>query len=113
MFWKIIKSRIFITLVFFVVLFLLVWFWPVKVKEYDNGVTFSAKYASYLGLEPESVFDSIINELGVEKVRLVAYWDDIEVIQNKYDFSELDWQLEKAQENDLDVIFTLGRRVPR
>lgn len=94
-------------------IFFVIWFWPAKVKDYDNGVTFSAKYARELGVDPEKVFDSIVNELGVKKIRLVAYWDDIEKVQNKYDFSDLDWQLEKAKENNMDVIFTLGRRVPR
>jgi hypothetical protein len=113
MFYKIIKSRIFITLVLLVLIFLTIWFWPAKVKEYDNGVTFSAKYARELGLEPEPLLDSIINDLKIKKIRLVAYWDEIEQLQNEYDFSDLDWQIEKAEENDLEVILTLGRRVPR
>lgn len=113
MFFKIIKSRIFITLAFFILIFIVGWNWPSKVSEYDYGSTFSAKYARELGIDPEKTFDAMTDELGIKKVRLIAYWDDIESIQGQYDFSDLDWQMKKAEEKDLEVILTVGRRVPR
>ena len=113
MFKRLLKSRIFISIVFIFLVGATIWFWPSKIKDYDNGVTFSSKYAIELGLDPKDVFDAMTDELGIKKVRLVAYWDEIEGVQDSYDFSDLDWQMEKAQEKNLDVIFTLGRRVPR
>ena len=110
---KIIKNKISITISILVIIFIIGWNWPSKETKYDYGVTFSSKYARELGVDPESVFDSMVSELGIKKVRLVAYWDEIEKVQGQYDFSDLDWQVEKAEELDLDVIFTLGRRVPR
>lgn len=82
-------------------------------SKYNYGVTFSAKYARELGLDPQETFDVITDELGVNKIRLVAYWDEIEHTKDTYDFSDLDWQIKKAEEKDLTVILAVGRRVPR
>lgn len=112
-FLKIIKSRTFITIAVLLLVFLVAWNWPSQETEYDYGVTFSSKYSRELGVDPELVFDSMVEELGIKKVRLVAYWDEIEKAQGQYDFSDLDWQVERAEELNLEVIFTLGRRVPR
>ena len=113
MFLKIIKSRIFLTLVSLILLFVVAWNWPSEETSYDYGVTFSAKYARELGVDPQKTFNAMVNELGIKKVRIVAYWDDIEKVPGQYDFSDLDWQMEKAEQNDLEIIFTVGRRVPR
>jgi len=113
MFLKIIKSKITITVSILALIFIIGWNWPSKAFEYDYGVTFSSKYARELGVDPKAVFDSMVNELGIKKVRLVAYWDEIEKVQGQYDFSDLDWQVERAEELGLDVILTVGRRVPR
>jgi hypothetical protein len=110
---KILKSKKFILTVVLLTL-IFVWFnWPSEITEYNYGVTFSAKYARELGLDPEETFDAIINDLGINKVRLVAYWDEIEHEKDVYDFSDLDWQMKKAEENNLSVILAVGRRVPR
>lgn len=113
MFKKILKSKIFIAFILLVAIYLVGWFWPAKPSVYDYGVTFSSKYVRQLSLDPQKVFDAMTDDLGVKKVRLVAYWDEIERDQDKYDFSDLDWQLQKAKEKDLEVILSLGRRVPR
>ena len=33
-----------------------------------------------MGLDPRAVFLSALNELGVKKLRLVAYWQEIEIV---------------------------------
>ncbi len=110
---KFIKSKIFIGFISFLIIILIAWFWPSKQTQYDFGVTFSSKYSKELGLDSKKVFDSITDELGIKKIRLVAYWDEIEKVKDQYNFDDLDWQLEKALQKDLEVILTVGRRVPR
>ena len=77
------------------------------------GVTYSNRYAEALGLDPHATYEAILNDLGVRKIRLPVYWDQIETSPGKYDFSELDWQLEMAAERHAEVILVVGQRVPR
>ncbi len=112
-FKRIIKSRKFILTVVFLILFTVAVNWPSEMTKYDYGVTFSAKYARELNLDPVKTFDAIINDLDIKKIRLVAYWDEIEKVKDVYDFTSLDWQIKKAEENDLHIILAIGRRVPR
>ena len=77
------------------------------------GVTYSDRYARALGLDPHRAFEAMLGDLGVKKVRLPVYWDQIETAEGQYDFSELDWQLATAAEHHADVILVVGQRVPR
>lgn len=77
------------------------------------GMSFNTLYAEELGLEPREVFDAFIDELGVRHFRLAAHWPMVEPERNVYDFSELDYQLARAKEVGADVIFAVGRRLPR
>jgi hypothetical protein len=77
------------------------------------GATFISDYAEKLGVDPKETLDAIINDLGVKHLRLVSYWDDIEAEQGVYDFSNLDWQMDKAEAGGVKVSLTLGLRQPR
>lgn len=103
--------------VFIVILaiFLLLWYKPGRNLEIDYGVTFSDKYSKELGLNPKDVLRESLDDLGIKKFRLVAYWNDIQVNQNTFDYSNLDWQLDMIEKNNpnAEVILSIGRRVPR
>lgn len=82
-------------------------------KPIEYGVTFSQKYASELELDWKKVYLEILDDLEVKNIRLVAHWDLVETEQNKFDFSDLDWQMDKANQYNAKIIFAIGRRVPR
>jgi len=85
-----------------------------KVQEDVNyGVTFSKRYSDQLELNWQQVYLSILDDLEVKNIRLVAYWDDVEGVRDEYDFSDIIWQLDQAEIRDVNVIMTLGRKVPR
>ncbi|OGL31230.1 hypothetical protein A3F37_02575 [Candidatus Saccharibacteria bacterium RIFCSPHIGHO2_12_FULL_41_12] len=77
------------------------------------GVTFVPRYARYYGLDPKEVMDGAIKDLVIRNFRLVSYWSDIEKKQGEYDFSELDWQFQKAEESNSKVSLAIGLRQPR
>ena len=78
------------------------------------GVTFSWPYAqNELGLDPREVYLAILDDLKVDRVRLSAYWNEVEVEKDKYDFTNLDWQVSEAQKRDVKVVLAVGRRLPR
>lgn len=99
-----------IIIVFFVYINL-----PVKavIDEPKLGVTFSARYASDIGLNPKESYLAMLNELKIKHIRLPVYWDIIEKEDGKYDFTELDWQLEQARQHNAEIILVIGRKVPR
>ncbi len=76
------------------------------------GVSFIPDYASSLGVDPQQTMDALLN-IGVRQFRLVSYWSDIEQTPGQYDFSQLDWQFQKAEAKHASIILTLGLRQPR
>jgi hypothetical protein len=77
------------------------------------GATFIPDYARSFGLDPGETMDAIIDDLGIKHLRLVSYWENGEAVQGIYDFSFLDWQMEKAHASGVKVSLAIGLRQPR
>ena len=84
-----------------------------KQSELEYGVTFSQKQAQNLGLEWRQVYLSIFDDLGVKKVRLPAYWDEIERQEGSFFWEDLDWQLSEAEKRNVEIVLAVGARLPR
>jgi len=84
-----------------------------KPSSVEWGITFSKKYAIDLGLDWQEVFSVLLYDLGVKRIRLIAYWDDIEKEKGEYDFSDLDWQMKNVEHKGIETILAVGRRLPR
>ncbi len=90
--------------------------WYIAKHEHEPlklGATFIPSYARYFDLEPQTTLRAIFSDLGVRQIRLVSYWEDIEPVQGKYDFSDLDWEFKMAQEYGANVSLSIGLRQPR
>ncbi|MDD4271217.1 MAG: beta-galactosidase [Patescibacteria group bacterium] len=81
--------------------------------ELEYGVTFSKKQAESLGLDWQRIYLSILDDLGVKKIRLPAYWDEIENQEGVYSWEDLDWQINRAGERQSEIILAVGARLPR
>ncbi len=77
------------------------------------GASFNTLYARELGLDWKKVYVEMLEDLGVKHLRLAAHWNMVEPENDEFNFEELDFQLAKAEENGIDVIFGVGRRLPR
>lgn len=77
------------------------------------STTFIPSYAEWLGVEPKETMQALIDDLGFRHFRLVSYWKDIEREQGTYDFSNLDWQFEKAEDSGSKITLAIGLRQPR
>ena len=77
------------------------------------GMSFNTPYARELGLDWQAAYDAILDELGVRQLRLAAHWPMVEPIPNVYNFAELDHQIARAEEVGAEVVFAVGRRLPR
>lgn len=76
------------------------------------GATFSQQQCEYFGLDWKKAYESIAS-MDFEFLRLGVYWSRIEKERGKYDFSELDWQLQLALEKKIKVLLTVGMKAPR
>jgi Beta-galactosidase len=80
--------------------------------RYYLGTTFSPLQCYYMGLDFRQAFNAIAT-LGLDRIRLGAYWNVIEQQPGVYDFSELDWLLEQCAAHQIEVALSLGMKVPR
>ncbi|PIZ61697.1 hypothetical protein COY17_03815 [Candidatus Saccharibacteria bacterium CG_4_10_14_0_2_um_filter_52_9] len=81
-------------------------------KPLQLGVSFIPAYAESLGVDPQQTMDGLL-DIGVKNFRLVSYWDQIEQTHGSYDFTQLDWQFQKAEARHAKIILTVGLRQPR
>jgi hypothetical protein len=77
------------------------------------GSSFIPAYAESLGLEPQETMQALIDDVGVRHFRLVSYWNQLEPTEGQYDFSQLDWQFQKAEKANAKISLSLGLRQPR
>jgi len=77
------------------------------------GVTFSSFHAKELGLDWKEVYSAALDDLGVRKLRIPAYWPDAEPSRDVEDWSDLDYQIREAKARDATIVLAIGRRLPR
>jgi hypothetical protein len=82
-------------------------------NELTYGATFSKKQAQSLGLDWRKIYLSIFDDLKVSKIRLPAYWDEIEAQEGNFFWQDLDWQIEEAAKRGAEIILAAGARLPR
>ncbi len=84
-----------------------------KPEKITYGMSFNVMYAKELSLDWKETYDAILTDLGVRHLRLAAHWPMVEPEAGNYNFSELDYQVEKAELVGADVVLAVGRRLPR
>jgi len=108
--------KIILLLLILVIIVFVLYFFIGKVKPVEKvewGVSFSKRYAIDLGLDWQKTFLAILDDLKVKKIRIIAYWDEIEKEQGIYDFNDLDWQVDEVEKRGGEIILAVGRRMPR
>jgi len=84
-----------------------------EAAEIKWGTAFDPYYAEYLGLDWQRTYLSLLDEVGVDHLRLVAFWDAVEPEDNQLNFERLDFQVEEAEKRGVKLIIAIGRRLPR
>ena len=82
-------------------------------NELQYGVTFSKRQAESLGLDWKKVYSDMFTDLRVKKIRLSAYWNEVEEKNNSYYWDDIDWQVKTAEENGAEIVLAVGGRLPR
>ncbi len=107
------KVLVFFLIILFFILFLLSRGYIYNKDDLEYGLTFSHKQAISLGLDWKEAYLAILDDLGVKKLRLAAYWDVIEAEKGYYDWDYLDWQIAEAEKRGVEIILAVGGRLPR
>jgi len=112
------KNKKFIAIIIIVVIIILIIplasIRPIYEKdELSYGATFSARYVKEMGLNWQNAYIAMLDDLQVRKLRLPAYWNEIEYKNGIYNFYDLDWQIEEASQRNTEIILAVGGRLPR
>lgn len=84
-----------------------------RAKKFEYGVSFSQPYAENLGLDWKQVYEATLTDLQIKLIRLPAYWNKVNPQQDRYEFADLDYQLDLAASHNAKVVLAVGRRLPR
>ena len=84
-------------------------------EKIEWGVNFSPDFAKYLGFDARKFYVQMLNDLHPKYVRLMAYWEDLEANQGKYDLPSTDTKfiLDQSAKRGVKVILVLGHKQPR
>ncbi|MDQ7814738.1 MAG: beta-galactosidase [Patescibacteria group bacterium] len=87
--------------------------WPSKTPGVTYGMTFSRPYALELGLDPDKTLSAALDDVGIRRFRIAAYWKLLEPKEGEWDFSDLDKDIAAIGERDGKVVLALGEKLPR
>ncbi len=90
------------------------WYIAKHAKEpMQVGVTFIPTYARFFDLDAKDTMQAMIDDLGMRRFRLVSYWEEGEPQKGQYDFTDLDWEFQKAEASNSKISLAIGLRQPR
>lgn len=76
------------------------------------GTTYSHRQSAYLEMDWKENYLEVL-KMQFYSIRLGAYWDEIERIEGRFDFSVLDFQIAEARARGIPVVLTVGMKAPR
>ncbi len=87
--------------------------WPHITPNVEYGMTFSRPYAQELGLDPDVVLKTALDDVKIRRFRLAAYWKQVEPSRDTWDFADLDYQISEIGKRNGKVILAIGEKLPR
>lgn len=87
--------------------------WPRVSPQTTYGMTFSRPYADELGLDADHVLQLALDDVGIRRFRLPAYWGLLEMEEGTWDFSQLDKDIAEIGKRNGKVILAIGEKLPR
>ena len=104
-----------LVLLILVIVLLVFFFFTSSFKKPEKlvyGVSFSRFHTDELGLDWKETYLAVLNDLKVRNFRFSAHWPLTEPEDDKYNFEELDFQIQEAKKVNASVILAVGRRLP-
>lgn len=82
-------------------------------KAGQFGITWAQPYAESLGLNSQAGLIAALDDLGVRKFRIPAYWTTVEANRGNFQFKLIEEQLDEIAKRGGSAIVSLGARQPR
>jgi hypothetical protein len=79
----------------------------------DFGVSFSIKQSRDFKIDPIDTLKFLIYTVGFRRFRLMSYWNEHEAVPGRYNFDELDQQINLIKNVGGEISLCLGARQPR
>lgn len=89
------------------------WYTTAPMGDPVIGANFSCKRAEYFGQDCDAALASILDDLGVRRLRLSVYWSDVEREPFVYDWSSIDRQLNELQARGAMALVSIGAKAQR
>jgi hypothetical protein len=86
---------------------------PPRAEKIIFGVNFSQKHSTAMGLDWKENYTALLEDLGAKRLKLAVHWDLIEPEKDIYYFDDLEWQIQKAEENNAKIILLVGMKTSR
>lgn len=87
---------------------------PTPIGNVEYGATFSRPYArDELGLDADTVLAAALDDLGIRRFRLGAYWQFIEPRRGDWNFTDLDRDIQTIQDRNGTIVLAIGNKLPR
>lgn len=84
-----------------------------KQFEVVYGASFNQEYATLLGLDWKDAYRAMLLELKFKFIRIPAAWNAVEKEQNRFDTTDISWQMDEANKHGAKVILVIGQKTPR
>lgn len=112
---KVLRILLWVSLVLVsILLIIMLVFKPLRSSQFERlGSSYSIKYADELGIDWQEAYVALLEDIDIQSLRLMTYWDMYEIEDDVYDFQSLDWQMDQAQKNGAKVSLAMGLRQPR
>jgi beta-galactosidase GanA len=108
--------KFFLLGVLLVVVIVFVWLFvyqPFQAAKISWGVDFSQKHSQNLGLNWQETYLAFLEDLGAKNLKINTAWDLLEPQKDKYQFADLDWQINQAQSHQAKILLVIGMKTPR
>ncbi len=101
------------TFIFFAIIYVILLLLSFKTFPVEYGISFNQNHAASLGLDWKTVYESMLNDLKPKHVRIAAMWSEVEKNKYEYNFTDVDWMMDKAASYGTKVILVVGQKAPR
>jgi hypothetical protein len=92
------------------------WFFIGSVEQSENivwGMNFSQKHTQDFGMDWQETYFALLDDLGVEKIKIITHWDLLEPNKDEFYFDDLNWQIEEAEKRDVEILLAIGMKTGR
>ena len=89
------------------------WFFSGRTYPIEYGISFNQNHAAYLGLDWQTVYLAMLDELKPKYARVAAMWSEVEREPDAFDFAAVDFMMDEAAKRGTKIMLVVGQKAPR